>query len=276
MSLKITTLIENTVSDSCRLESEHGLSFFIEKDDLKLLFDTGQSGAFLANAEALKINPADADYVLLSHSHYDHCGGFRALAESADDFQLITGCGFFEPKYSYQKRSYRYLGCGFDGSYLAERGIRHRECFAPLTKLSEGVFVLTDFPRRHEDETINPRFVFRTEDGNRPDSFYDEIMLALYTVQGWVLVLGCCHPGFRNMLDAAKDRLGGRIHAVLGGTHLVEASADTLEETLAYLRASGIAHLGLSHCTGPSAIRALSAAFPSYFHNNCGTVFTAE
>ena len=82
MGLKITTLIENMQDEKGQMTAEHGFSVFIETEKNKLLFDTGQSGAFIRNAEILGINPADADAVVLSHGHYDHTGGVPLLVQN--------------------------------------------------------------------------------------------------------------------------------------------------------------------------------------------------
>ena len=51
MKLKITTLVENTVAQSGKnLIGEHGLSFYIETQSHKILFDTGQNLAISNNA----------------------------------------------------------------------------------------------------------------------------------------------------------------------------------------------------------------------------------
>ncbi|MCE5219803.1 MAG: hypothetical protein LLF98_00675 [Clostridium sp.] len=65
MSLKITTLIENNSDENKSLLSEHGLSLYIETDEIKILFDTGQSGDFIKNAEKLKIDLNNLDYVIV-------------------------------------------------------------------------------------------------------------------------------------------------------------------------------------------------------------------
>ncbi len=53
--MKIVTLIENLVYTN-GLRAEHGLSLYIDTGNKKVLFDTGQSWAFIANAEKLGID----------------------------------------------------------------------------------------------------------------------------------------------------------------------------------------------------------------------------
>ena len=55
--MKVTVLTNNIPFDE-GLESEHGLSLFVETDmGRKILFDTGQTGIFSRNAERLDKNP---------------------------------------------------------------------------------------------------------------------------------------------------------------------------------------------------------------------------
>ena len=104
-----------------------------------------------------------------------------------------------------------------------------------------------------------------------PDSFDDEILLAVETGEGLAVLLGCSHPGMRNMLDAVKERLGRPILAVLGGTHLVEAKGTGLEKSLEYLQNSGILFVGMSHCTGKDVMDRLEAVCPGFFRNVTGS-----
>ena len=76
MQVKITTLVENSLGEHLALWNEHGLSFLIEIETARtqILFDTGQSGNFIYNADLLNVNLAQTDKVVLSHGHYDHSG----------------------------------------------------------------------------------------------------------------------------------------------------------------------------------------------------------
>lgn len=50
MQITVTTLVENSVAQGGKsLIAEHGLSFFVEAGDRRILFDTGQNLAISNN-----------------------------------------------------------------------------------------------------------------------------------------------------------------------------------------------------------------------------------
>lgn len=271
MSVKITTLIENSPGEHKALKTEHGISFFIEKDGHRLLFDTGQSGTFIENAEQLRVDLSSLEYVVISHGHYDHSGGVRALAEITTNFELIMGQGFFEEKYGFKNGRYEYLGNNFDEDFLRSQQIRYRFVDQALTELVPGVYVVTQFPRKHQDEVINPRFKLMKNGQMQPDPFNDEVLVAVDTPKGLIVLLGCSHPGMKNMLDATIELLGRPVHGVLGGTHLVEASDSSLIKSLDYLNSDDLEYIGVSHCTGDAAMQNLAASNSHYYHNRTGS-----
>ena len=68
MEFKITTLCENNIGHGSKnLIGEHGLSFYVEADNLRLLFDTGQNLGLANNADVLGIDLSRVDTVVLSH-----------------------------------------------------------------------------------------------------------------------------------------------------------------------------------------------------------------
>lgn len=272
MSLKITTLIENTQGEHLGLRTEHGISFFIEKDNTRILFDTGQSGSFIGNSRELNISLEKLDAVVLSHGHYDHSGGFMSLLEINSDFELILGEGFFNEKYGYRNNSYEYLGNNFTEDDLVRRKVDYRFTGGRKTDLGNGIYVITDFLRHHKDEKDNPRFKIRENGRFVTDSFTDEVLIAIDTPKGIVVVLGCSHPGVKNMIDTVGAVFDKPLYAVLGGTHLVEASGTRLEESIDYLCRDGIEILGVSHCTGAEGMCLLSERSSKFFHNSTGSM----
>jgi 7,8-dihydropterin-6-yl-methyl-4-(beta-D-ribofuranosyl)aminobenzene 5'-phosphate synthase len=253
------------------LRSEHGLSFCVEIGSTMLLFDTGQSDALIHNAARLRIDLSKLEHVVLSHGHYDHSGGLRSIVEYGCHFKLITGKGFFSEKYAERNGSLQFLGNDFDKAYLDDKGIPWSALDEQVKEISAGVFVVGNFPRLHADEPINPRFKLLKDGVFLSDPFDDEIMLVLDTPRGLVAILGCSHPGMRNMLESVKKAFGKSIYALVGGTHLVESTPEGMQVSLAYLHETIKGPIGVSHCTGKSAMGVLGVSEARFFTNSTGT-----
>ncbi len=275
MVIKVTTLVENSVGENKILQGEHGISFFIEVGDPprhSILFDTGQSRKFIDNARLLGIDLTAIEKVVISHGHYDHSGGFRAFVETfGNDFELVVGQGFFQPKYAVDGEKLRFLGNDFDKSYLLDKSIRTTCLSQNRTEILPGIFALTNFSRLTPYEKANKRF--RLFDGKdyQTDLFNDEIVLVLETKAGLVVLLGCSHPGPVNILKAITEQFEKPLHCILGGTHLIDASEDRLNKTIQYLRNLDVSSLGISHCTGEHARSRLPETGKEIFHNCTGT-----
>jgi len=56
MSCKLTLLLENTAPRCEKLDSEHGLSVFVETPNTKFVFDCGHTGIAWKNALKLGID----------------------------------------------------------------------------------------------------------------------------------------------------------------------------------------------------------------------------
>ncbi|MFQ3621766.1 MAG: MBL fold metallo-hydrolase [Spirochaetales bacterium] len=274
--MRIVTLIENTQGAHKGLKTEHGLSFFIEYKNRYLLFDTGASGAFLQNAAKLQLPLEKVEYVFLSHGHYDHSGGIRNFVEAGYKVPLCLGKGFFTPKYAFEKGVYEYVGNDFDPSYLEKHKIPYREMLSPIEEILPDVYVITQFVRKHKDEKQNPRFTLYRQGKFEQDLFEDEILLVLDTPKGLIVLLGCSHPGFKNMVDTVRQRLQKPVYALLGGTHLVEASSQALDLSFSYLQKGEIQQVGCCHCTGEKALNLFSNKLANFFPNKTGSMFYLE
>ncbi|MDD4160533.1 MAG: MBL fold metallo-hydrolase [Synergistaceae bacterium] len=102
--LKLTVLVDNNTLIDKYLTAEPGLSFWIESDGRKILFDTGYSDVFIKNAQVLGINLNDIDVAVLSHGHNDHTWGLNHLVQyfdrtmKSDMPEMIAHPGAFERK----------------------------------------------------------------------------------------------------------------------------------------------------------------------------------
>ncbi len=276
MELKITTLIENMPDEAGVLQYEHGLSLYIEFRGKRILFDTGQTGDFVLNAEYLNVPLNQVDVVVISHGHYDHSGGLLRLEQVLNGpTPLYVGEGFFRKKYKLlSDGTYRYNGNPFSEEDLPKEKLLLRQITSDVTMLWEDVYLFKNFKRMTEYELLNPNFFLETPQGMVQDAFTDEVALGLRTSKGWVLVVGCSHVGIGNILNSVSKSINGSIYAVLGGTHLVEADEKRLNATMGAFRECGVHCVAVSHCTGEQGIRCAQDAFAGGFLlNNTGNVF---
>jgi len=119
---------------------------------------------------------------------------------------------------------------------------------------------------------------YRDESCTEEDPLQDDQALYIETPAGTVVVLGCAHAGVVNTLDyIAELTHRDRIYAVLGGMHLVRATARRLEATVAALKRYGVQKVGPAHCTGMQAAVYLWSQLPGMcFECSVGSVFTVQ
>lgn len=257
--LYITALMDNKPTENKALIAEHGLSLFVQYNGKRILFDCGSGENPLRNAHRLGVDLKDLDAVVLSHSHYDHAAGFRDLTEQGvGSHVLYTGEHFFERKYARDGVRYTDLSAGFDEDFLIRHHILHHEV-GDCEEIFPGVWLVSNFPRIHEFEKIPSRFVRRVGNFFQSDDFGDELCMALEVPGGLAVLVGCSHPGILNMITRVRQTLGKPVKAVFGGTHLMEADEDRIRLTVEKLRVMGMEILGLSHCSGDGADRAICA-----------------
>lgn len=279
MGVRLTTLVEDSLGDHESLAIEHGLSFYIETNEGSLIFDTGQSDAFINNASFLNISPLSADAVVISHGHYDHSGGFYYLAEQWDysrPLNLYVGEDFFKPKYSRRGEALRFVGNRFTKSQLLSKNIKVHELNSQATEIMPNIFVVTSFERSELLETDNPRLVFYEGGVLRSDDLRDEVALVIQVESGIVLVVGCSHPGIMNIVESVKKHFDKPILAIVGGTHLKEAQGERLQRAVNTLAAMDGTIIGVSHCTGREATELLEKKCKRFFHNSTGTCLMIE
>lgn len=275
MSLKITTLIENTPSQNPALSNEHGLSLYIETEDIKILFDTGQSGAFIGNAEILQKDLTTLDYMIISHGHFDHSGGVHKVLDIlGKQTNMIVGSEFFVKKYKdMQDGTYFFAGNSNTEESIAAKDIKLTKLAAEMIYLTDHVVLFHHFPYHSSFEHPNPYFVVEEKEGYTLDLFSDEIALGIITEKGLVVIVGCSHAGIVNILSEIEKKMNMHIHAVIGGTHLVDADEDRIQKTMEYFDEKKIEVVAVSHCTGEKACALLSEHYGKKFIvNNTGNV----
>ncbi len=246
--MRISVLTENHAGSITM--AEHGLSYLIESDSKRILFDTGQSDVFMRNAEVMNINMRNIDIVILSHGHFDHGNGLEYLQGGS----IICHPGCFVRRFRGKDRSYIGLRNTKDELSVKFKLITSSKPY----KISEKIFFLGEIPRLTDFESKTTSFVF--EDGT-PDYVQDDSAVAFILPEGLFVITGCGHSGIVNTLEYSKRVTGvNNVFGIMGGYHLKEIDLQ-LKKTIKYLKTNRIKHIYPSHCT---ELPALSSFYDSF------------
>ncbi len=274
MEIKITTLAENTAGAG--VLGEWGLSMLVEADGQKILFDTGGGRAAVPNAELMKVDLADVDRIVLSHGHYDHTGGLLEVLNRTGGKEIIAHPDVWARKYgSLDNTPKRYVGIPYVREALEVNGTYFNLSKKPV-KLSEHIMTTGEIPMVTDYEVIEKYLCVKEGEELKQDPLDDDLAMIIDTEYGLVVILGCAHHGIVNTLMQTKKVTGKElIYAAIGGTHLIHASPERLENTGVALREMGVQYLGVSHCTGFKASAYLAGEFGDrFFQNNAGSKWT--
>ncbi len=258
--IRITLVCENTAAGAGVL-GEHGLAWWIETGDRRVLFDTGQGLTLTHNARHLGIDLSTADAIVLSHGHYDHVGGLPDVLPLAPECPVWLHPAALGEKYSRgaEGRARRISTPLLDEQKLAPIQPRLR-WLAERAEVVPGVFATGQIPRLTGFEDTGGAF-YLDEELRVPDPIDDDLALAIPVRDGVVVVLGCAHAGVVNTLDFVAPWLGP-VAVVMGGMHLLHAGRARLQATAHALRRHAIRSLGPNHCTGDEAVAFLHHEFP--------------
>jgi 7,8-dihydropterin-6-yl-methyl-4-(beta-D-ribofuranosyl)aminobenzene 5'-phosphate synthase len=262
--IKVTIVVENS-TDKEKLYSEHGLSYWIETPQSRILFDTGQGRNLYNNADTLSIDLSLADALVFSHGHYDHTGGLHDFLEVNTKARLHFHPDARLPKYSQSSdKTLRNVGLSEFHQDCLDAIPNRIHCNQSIEEIAPSIFLTGEIPRRTDYETVGGDF-FRDKAGTIKDSLPDDQSIFFDTPNGIVVLAGCAHAGIVNILTFIQDHTDRPIFSVIGGLHLLHASQDRIAKTIAFFKEKNIQQIAPVHCTGFWPQVEFANAFPHAF-----------
>jgi 7,8-dihydropterin-6-yl-methyl-4-(beta-D-ribofuranosyl)aminobenzene 5'-phosphate synthase len=223
-------------------ENAAGVSALIEAEELdgkvrRLLFDTGWNSAWMERRFAREgvdrlLKRGEIAALIISHEHFDHFWGISATLRLCPGITIYVPEGFRSEGLDLIKRQ------GHTGKVITTRPGEALQLFPGAAVVQFPVQTLLQ---------VQGENVLYFNVANR----------------GITVVTGCGHGGVLNLLDYAREKLGGdRLYAVYGGLHIspFEEWDEARQRTVDALRTYGISRLGCNHCTGLKAVQAMIAA----------------
>lgn len=276
----LSTLCENTAT-CIDIIAEWGFGVFIETEQGTFLFDTGgPNGCCTYNASSLKKDLSKVKKIILSHGHLDHIAGIYSVFQSINDpfardvknIDIIAHPDIWQSKYIKISDRYIYIGMPHNEEFLKSYGASFVLSRKP-TWLTENIVTTGEIEMSTSYESVEDNLLMLENGKFIHDTIADDQGLIIKTSKGLVVISGCAHRGIINMLlHAQKITQEERIYMVLGGTHLFWASQERINRTIADLKKLNVQKIGVSHCTGTTAMALMAHELgEKFFVNNAGT-----
>jgi 7,8-dihydropterin-6-yl-methyl-4-(beta-D-ribofuranosyl)aminobenzene 5'-phosphate synthase len=194
------------------------------------------------------------------------------------EIDIIAHPDVWQAKYSRRKDDpERYIGIPFQKAELESMGARFNLTAQPV-EITKTMTTTGQVPMVTDFEQVDNGLFVKDVSGLRPDEVLDDQALVIRAHAGLVVIPGCAHRGIINTLYHVRRLTGvSRIHAVIGGSHLMGTSEERIWQTIAAIKEIGVERLGLCHCTDLPAAAILAREFgDSFFFNKAGTIVEVE
>lgn len=273
------------------IHAEHGLSYYIEASlegrSYGVMFDYGLEFRGVArNISLLGIDFAKIDALGLSHGHFDHYGNLVQLLKHnrrkiKKGVPLFVGVEAFERRYvnlpegRYEPSGLQDLGQLSKKEIESLNLVRIVEVKDP-TEMVPGIYISGNIERVTEYEKGSPILLIKRGEKLEQDLFPGEQAL-FFNVKdrGLVVISSCAHAGIVNTVKHVQKISGiGKIHAIIGGFHLIGAPAEKVQRTVADIKSMEPDFIIPMHCTGWEAITTFEKEMPKQFIlNTAGTTY---
>ncbi|MFX0058085.1 MAG: MBL fold metallo-hydrolase [Candidatus Hodarchaeota archaeon] len=271
--------------------AEHGLGFLItvyedkiEQPITKIIFDTGGSNlTFLHNLDLRELNINDANFIVISHWHYDHSRGL---------YEILRRIGKRIPIICHKNAEFERFFLRSEEVELKDLIGKTRKDLLPylstkriinqkpidIRKVEElngnvvfskeiyeifnikglKILVSGEIPRNNKFEEFN-NFICLQGNTIIYDNINDDKCLIIEFEKKVVVLNGCCHSGIVNTLNYVKSFNNKPITHIIGGFHMVNASEERFNRTIDYLKSfqdyEEPLYLFPIHCSGEKFIK---------------------
>lgn len=298
---KFREIEENTIinlydafgDDKSGLTKDFGFSCIINFNGTIILFDGGTNAdIFKNNVEALNIDLNTVDFVIASHSHFDHINGFDYLLKVNPGvkiyfpFDLFWGAnipfdlsGVESAVTDSLESRMQYFGGSYKDYHFNQTGRfwnANTEFIKENTEIKPGITLIA---------TASPNMGYFNKypslgDGDNPqphDATFNglkEISLSLMSDEGEILIVGCSHSTVEKIIIDTKDYTNNDISLVYGGYHLLPYDRNTLSDLAYRLKFDHeVKQVAPAHCTGHLAFRILQNKFKeNYLYAGLGEI----
>jgi 7,8-dihydropterin-6-yl-methyl-4-(beta-D-ribofuranosyl)aminobenzene 5'-phosphate synthase len=279
------------------LLSEHGLAFHLQSfrgpEEKQILLDFALTpGTLTNNFKGLKVDPAKAEALIISHGHVDHYGGLLDVAKNLHE-QRKTGLTLYAG--GRDTFCHRWVvqpdGKKIDYGELKRDELEARGLNVVLAEeptvvaghaLTSGhIARITDFEMSPPSARLEAGptgsacdATFHFPPGTvkmeaKPgdlvkDIFWGEHATA-YNVKdrGLIVISSCGHAGIINSVRQLQKSTGiEKVHAVVGGWHLAPYPDELIAKTVAAMKEINPDYIIPMHCTGFRTIMAVQRDMP--------------
>ncbi len=258
--MRLKVLVDNnTYIDHNYFMGEPALSFYIENENDRILFDTGYTDIFMRNAEKMNIDLSKVNKIVFSHGHNDHTNGFEFLSNKYDmskaELYCLQGC--FRAKYE----SGDYIGAPFSQLEFEKKCVLQIND-EPL-EISRNLILLGRIPYYFDFEKRRAIGTLDSHTGPE-DLCYEDTAMAYKMPDGIFIITGCSHSGICNIIEHAVKITGQEcIKGVIGGFHIFENDI-RLSKTIKYFEQRNINNIYPCHCVSFRAKAEIDRRIPIY------------
>jgi 7,8-dihydropterin-6-yl-methyl-4-(beta-D-ribofuranosyl)aminobenzene 5'-phosphate synthase len=256
--MKLKVLVDNNTYIDQYYFGEPAVSYYIEDEDTKLLFDVGYSDVFLKNSNLMGIDLEAISTIVISHGHDDHTRGLKYYFEENCRSNVSI---FAHPDAFKEKRVEDLKIC----SPILEEELKEK-CNLVLLKepikISKNITFLGEVPQINNFENRKPFGKQIVGENSTDDFIMDDTALVYQSEKGIYIITGCSHSGICNIMEYAKQVCkDNRVLGVIGGFHLFEVT-EQVHRTIEYLKENNIRELYPCHCTSFAVRAEIHKALP--------------